>query len=160
MLMKNAFLFFLVMLFSFSAWSQSIDMWETNVANGEGNTESGVAVSWTIGQLLGDVSNEEVSLVSTSGSILLSVKQNPQKQLMEVSLYPNPANEQVNIRWNENLQNVKVLVFNAAGAIVHNQKYSGESISINTAEMPDGFYFVKAFDGEKQIAAQKVIIQH
>lgn len=157
--MRNVFLFFLVMLFSFSAWSQSIDMWETNVANGTDNAD-GITISWTIGQLLGDVSNDEVALVSTSTFVLLSVKQNPQKQLMEVSLYPNPANEQVNIKLTESLQGVKVLVFNAAGAIVHNQEYSGKSILINTAKMPDGFYFVKAFDGEKQIAAQKVIIQH
>lgn len=157
--MKNFFLFFSVMLFSFSAWSQSIDMWETNVANSTDKAD-GIVVAWTIGQLLGDVSNEEVALVTTSSSLLLSVKQLPQKELMEVSLYPNPANEQVNIQLNENLQNVKVLLFNTAGAIVHNQEYSGKSILINTAEMPDGFYFIKAFDGEKQIAAQKVIIQH
>ncbi len=159
--MKKGFLFLVVVFFYFSAISQNVEMWEVNVASNSQQVDN-MSIDWTIGQLLVDLTGDEVSLISNinSGSVLVDIKEDVEHQLMYVKLYPNPASNEVNLDFDKLVNNVKICVCNINGAVVLEKQYSGTKLSISTEQIPDGMYFIKAFDGRTEIAKQKVIIQH
>lgn len=150
----------LSLLFSVSAWSQSMDMWETNVASSTDKSQD-VIVSWTIGQVLGNAEGDVASLITTiTSTVLLGVEPNVEKQTLEVSLYPNPAHEQLNLNLGKHSSDIRIMMYNVNGAVVFTNAYKGSSITISTAQMPDGVYFVKALSEDNEIAVKQIIIKH
>jgi len=79
--------------------------------------------------------------VDTSDCVsVTSIGINDMNAATGVLLYPNPANNQVNITA-ENLQ--QVLVYDATGRLVANQVANGYMLTINIAELPAGLYHVR-----------------
>ncbi len=162
--MKRIFVFLAIIPLFFTAMSQSgspsIEVWETNVASGNDKVDE-YEISWTIGQLIGNVEGKEYSLVSpVNSSVLLDVTEDLTKQLMAVKLYPNPANEQVTVDFKKMMQNVTIVICNINGEVVLEKEYSGNSIDISTSTLSNGLYFIKAIHGAKEVAIKKVVIQH
>jgi hypothetical protein len=58
-----------------------------------------------------------------------------------VSIYPNPANEIINIESNENIVDIKI--YNEYGQIVFSSSPQNKKININISDFGSGVYFVK-----------------
>lgn len=58
-----------------------------------------------------------------------------------ISIYPNPANEIINIESNENIVDLKI--YNGYGQIVFSGSPQNKKININTSDFSSGVYFVK-----------------
>ena len=78
------------------------------------------------------------------------------------SIYPNPANEYINIVKNDNLgEGVEIRIFNNVGQVVHNNKYAREinSIAINISNYTKGLYYVKITENNQVVVIKKIVIQ-
>lgn len=79
-----------------------------------------------------------------------------------LSVYPNPAQSQLNITFTPAATKKYTLVIsNTAGANVYNEKVNGNgqetNISININNLKPGMYFIRVYSGNETIAASKFI---
>jgi hypothetical protein len=73
----------------------------------------------------------------------------------EITIVPNPANQQLDIQVAYGIAFKEANLFDALGRTV----FSTKQKQINTSELPDGFYYLQAIVNETRIV-KKVIIQH
>jgi hypothetical protein len=76
---------------------------------------------------------------------------------VEISVFPNPANEVINISLNKEVSATLTLL-DVSGKVVRTQAINGISTSINTASLNSGVYFVTINDGTS-VSTQKVVIK-
>jgi len=62
---------------------------------------------------------------------------------ISISLYPNPAYENVFIGLPENTHNSEIMIVNLLGQIVFQEQVNGSILSINVSGYNDGMYFVR-----------------
>jgi hypothetical protein len=74
----------------------------------------------------------------------------------ELVVYPNPANDILNINSNTLVSNVKVM--NYLGQTIDNINVTGMAVTINTSTYDAGIYFIQ-IETEKGISTQKIIIE-
>jgi hypothetical protein len=77
-------------------------------------------------------------------------------QGLSVSVYPNPANDLINIK--STLSEGNITIFDMTGKLLINQQFSGAMNSINTSELKNGIYNLTISNGEKT-SSEKLIIQ-
>ena len=130
------------------------------IANaGESYKASELILSWTIG---------EVAIESyNSGNILMAQGFHQPKVKVaaltevagfknDVSLYPNPAVESVNIRLSDNfsqeiLANVEVELRDLAGRLVFKGNFSGRSYTIDLEQIANGNYILQLTSAQKTL---------
>ena len=69
------------------------------------------------------------------------------EQDLELSVYPNPVNDILNVTAGENITNVTV--YDLAGKVVKNNNYNALSVTVNTDDLPNGSYVAKITMGEE-----------
>ncbi|WP_159020700.1 T9SS type A sorting domain-containing protein [Algibacter sp. L3A6] len=75
---------------------------------------------------------------------LLSVSDFENKKKDDFQLFPNPAEDQINIVLNNTNNSSEIRIFNTLGALVYSSEEIGNKISIPTAQIgANGLYFVK-----------------
>lgn len=97
------------------------------------------------------------SLVGQNTGIQTS---NATAAIQEVRLFPNPANEQVNVRLSKDFTRGQLELFDAQGRLVKQQRLiaSTRQYQIETATLSPGLYFVKVeTDGEMSV--HKLVIE-
>jgi hypothetical protein len=77
----------------------------------------------------------------------------------EFSLYPNPARDVINIRWNGN-ENPSVRIYNSLGKLVYYAKNVNlrNTFQVETSNFSEGLYFVKLSSSLGEIT-KKVVIE-
>jgi len=92
-----------------------------------------------------------------TGGLVSSV--NSIKGTAEISLFPNPAHSEVNLRSSERISTVSV--FNNIGQLVAQNIFENTNGRINTSDFAKGIYQVKIEFSDKNIAAttKKVVIE-
>ncbi len=73
-----------------------------------------------------------------------------------ISVYPNPANDFVNIESSANINEVKI--FNNLGQIVYSQKIDNNFVRINTEKFITGIYHIQ-INSQDGIKTQKLVIK-
>ena len=76
---------------------------------------------------------------------------------VEISVFPNPAYDVINISLNKEVSATLTLL-DVSGKVVRTQTLNGISTSINTASLNSGVYFVTINDGTS-VSTQKVVIK-
>ncbi|MBM3184912.1 MAG: T9SS type A sorting domain-containing protein [Bacteroidetes bacterium] len=74
-----------------------------------------------------------------------------------LSVYPNPANEVINISLNKST-NATISVVDVAGKVVKTSSINGLTSSINASDLTNGVYYVTITDGTS-VATEKVVIK-
>lgn len=74
-----------------------------------------------------------------------------------ISLYPNPANDVINISVQGNNNDMNARIYNVSGQMVYQTAVQSNS-SINISNLPSGMYYIK-LDGETANGMQKFIKQ-
>lgn len=78
----------------------------------------------------------------------------------EFELFPNPANSEIKTRFDEELKNATLIIFDAAGRKIIENKISGkQSETFNITGFSDGMYFIQ-LQSEKNSDTKKFIVQH
>jgi hypothetical protein len=86
-----------------------------------------------------------------------SVGINKVENNLGLRVFPNPANEVINISLNKEVSATLTLL-DVSGKVVRTQVLNGISTSINTASLNSGVYFVTINDGTS-VSTQKVVIK-
>lgn len=71
-------------------------------------------------------------------------------------IFPNPANDIVNIVADENINNIEVI--NMAGQIIHKENFSKESVQLNISDYAAGIYFVKVYT-QNEVTTHKITVE-
>jgi len=79
-------------------------------------------------------------------------------QPYKMALYPNPAEDNINVVFNGEGYN-SITVYDCVGRTVYQQQLSGseQAVVINTSEFTDGVYFVRAMHGDNMANATFVV---
>jgi hypothetical protein len=72
--------------------------------------------------------------------------------ISEISIYPNPANNVINIA---NAENSNITVINMVGQIVSSTVANSNLVSINTADLAEGTYMIRIANGN-EVTTQKI----
>ena len=94
---------------------------------------------------------EAVGLINIGSSILNANQFENQK----VKIYPNPANQKLNII--NYLGEIEI--YNNQGRLLKNTKLTNNSASVDIQDLPDGMYFIKG-KNETYVINQKLIVKH
>lgn len=75
----------------------------------------------------------------------------------DFSIFPNPANDIINLQMNSKMKGiVSIVIYNALGNLVYSEtnnidkKYNSKNIDICIGNLPTGIYFLKLINNEKQ----------
>lgn len=79
-----------------------------------------------------------------------------QNEVQEIEIYPNPANDRVNIRANSEISLVKV--YNHVGQLVYETAARSNIVNLNTSEFGSGMYIFK-IETENGMTVESVIIK-
>lgn len=75
-----------------------------------------------------------------------------------ISLFPNPANDYININFTEIQDNTDIFIYNLTGQIIYSKRFNNQKqISLNTSGFDNGIYFIKINTGKKSVL-KKIII--
>lgn len=77
------------------------------------------------------------------------------KAVDEVNLYPNPANNELNVVFDAAADIKNVGVYNIIGKLMTVYKVSGNSANLNIENIPAGIYFVRLLNGQGQIVTTR-----
>jgi hypothetical protein len=72
-----------------------------------------------------------------------------------VSLYPNPANSEVNVVYDEAADIKSIGIYNIIGKLMTVYKVSGKSANLNIENIPAGIYFVRLLNGQGQVVVTR-----
>jgi hypothetical protein len=84
----------------------------------------------------------------------------PDIDVAEVNLYPNPASAFVNIDLTRFSNQIRVTIYDINGRkVIENSSYSNQNITLSVSELENGIYMFHVSDGEKSVL-KKVIVNH
>lgn len=123
-------------------------------------TDDACMALFTLGQkarMMAALNGPRAALLASSGCVLVSTKE-PETGV-KVKLFPNPATSVLYVEINfEKPDSLKIELLNAIGQSFYTTHASQNSIiSINTAALSPGIYFLK-FEKREQVFLKKVII--
>ncbi|MFM7681652.1 MAG: T9SS type A sorting domain-containing protein, partial [Bacteroidota bacterium] len=99
----------------------------------------------------------------TTSNVMVRMNFDPILSINEIenafglSVYPNPANELINVSLNKST-NATISVVDVAGKVVKTASINGLTSSINAADLTNGVYYVTITDGTS-VATEKVVIK-
>jgi len=88
--------------------------------------------------------------------LVTSVTGIEENEMSNINIYPNPANNVVNINSDVNLKTVRIV--NYTGQVVYSENVSGNSLSINTSDLATGIYVLQ-FESEFGWSNEKLVIE-
>ncbi|MBL7900532.1 MAG: T9SS type A sorting domain-containing protein [Bacteroidia bacterium] len=115
---------------------------------GNGWTPSQIKGSLMVHPVLGEFIPSPASLNETSN-----------KQQLQVNVFPNPVNESVHLRFENNTRRT-VSLYNAFGQLL--KEYSGTTPTVlfNTLDLDPGVYLLSIKEGTLAPVLRKIIVQH
>ena len=157
----------LALFFGNSSYTQSIAPQSVN-SGGTKMTQANGSLSFTVGELVvlsqTDSDGNTLGGGFTAGATLTTVSiQETDAAVLDVSVFPNPTSDLVNIRINHSsIEQVVVSITDLQGKEVYNGKYAGISnvIGINTASYATGTYVLSLKNLNNQVLGTYKIIKH
>lgn len=73
----------------------------------------------------------------------------------KVMLYPNPANNDLNLVFDANADVKNIAVYNVIGKIMNVYKVTGNSANLNIENIPSGIYFVKLYNASGNVVVTR-----
>lgn len=120
--------------------------------------EEGSIFSALIGDCTSNFNGEEIQTTAKRATIANNDNRLETDKMM---IYPNPTTHLITIEIPSimDLTNGQLVIFNATGRTILEQKLSSYSIKANLSNFPAGMYFVKAFDGEQQFMTKVLKVE-
>jgi hypothetical protein len=153
--MKRSILIAVTLIFALSAYGQYKQ--DVIASAGGYNTAAGISISWTLGETIVPTYQDHPTsptIILTHGFqqqvIITSVEENLEEDVT-VTVYPNPASDIVNIKFEQALdEEVKVLFVNSQGKPVRSIIIEATVVEqqINLQDLPAGIYYLKLMKGK------------
>jgi hypothetical protein len=153
--MKRSFLIILTLIFGISAYSQTLLKQDVISSAGGFNTASGISISWTLGEtIIPTFTSTDNTLILTHGfqqQLIITAIEENLGPLVDVSVFPNPASDNVNIRFGEPLDSeVRLMVVSSQGKPVRSVVIEPTTVEkqINLQDLPSGVYYLRMTKGK------------
>jgi hypothetical protein len=123
----------------------------------------GLAQNTFEGTVLGFTASNTIFQLTAPQAVMIRLLDDPAASVAKLSnefgmsVFPNPANEVINISLNKEVS-ATITLLDVSGKVVRTQALNGISTSINTASLNSGVYFVTINDGTS-VSTQKVVIK-
>ena len=155
------------MLMGTMSYAQSIAPQSVN-SGGTKMTQANGSLSFTVGELVvlsqTDSNGNTLGGGFTAGATLTTASiQETDAAVLDVSVFPNPTSDLVNIQINySSIDQVVITITDLQGKEVYNGKYAGISnvIGINTASYATGTYTLALKNIKNQVLGTYKIIKH
>ena len=107
--------------------------------------------------------NDTASFTVSYAAQLNSVAENTSK-ILELTAYPNPANNMINIDYNvaSSSRSLSISFRDILGRIIREMHLNSNigNLNISTESFENGIYFYSIMDGDKTLDSKKMIIKH
>jgi len=79
----------------------------------------------------------------------------------DIQLFPNPSNQQLNIRFNTSMENIEIEMYSIDGKLIQSTRMNQPTtlIQLSTATLSEGYYFIK-IKTDKGLVSRSFIVQH
>ena len=81
---------------------------------------------------------------------------------VRVSVYPNPANDIVNLSIQSEFKNASIGIFDITGKLTYQSLIENATspFVISTADLPAGVYFYRIYDDAKEVKTARLVVNH
>ncbi len=95
------------------------------------------------------------------GTFITNVEEIIQDMEMQISIYPNPTTDKVNILIEEEIpdKDIRVQVYNMAGKLVYSAVHQKRDIQLDISPLPSAPYNLIILQGQKVIGGKKIMVQ-
>ena len=76
-----------------------------------------------------------------------------------VNVYPNPAQELINIELGDLIGTKIIELYDVTGRIILTEQVNNNAVQLNISEVNNGIYFIKVINEEKTISIKRVVIE-
>lgn len=140
-----------VMLFIFAAaYSQTLPKQDVIASAGGFNQATGISISWTLGEtIVPTFTSTDNTIILTHGfqpQLLITAVEENIDVKVNVTVYPNPASDVVNIRFEEAVQDeMRVTIISSGGKPVKSLIIEPATLEkqINLQDLPAGIYYLR-----------------
>ena len=153
--MKRTFVVLISITFCISAYSQTLLKQDVISSAGGFNAASGISISWTLGEtIIPTFTSTDNTLILTHGfqqQLIITAIEENLGPLVDVSVFPNPASDNVNIRFGEPLDSeVRLMVVSSQGKPVKSVIIEATIIEkqISLQDLPAGVYYLRLTKGK------------
>lgn len=83
------------------------------------------------------------------------------KEELRMEIFPNPFSSSTTIKLNKTIKNIELELYNLLGQKIKTiTNISGQTITLNRENLPNGLYFIRLTQDNKVIASEKLIISY
>lgn len=79
---------------------------------------------------------------------------------VEVTVYPNPVSELLNVRLENDMNNVNFTLYNVLGDVVMSSKLNSGVNTLSVSSLPNGVYFYSILKKGNVVETKKLVIRH
>lgn len=90
--------------------------------------------------------------------LTISIEENGMLVPLNVSIYPNPANDLVNIKLDRQLENASISLIDISGRVVGTQVFNGTSLQMETSGLASGVYTLVLDSGDNELVRRKIVL--
>ena len=152
--MKRLLLITLSALLVFSATGQVKQEVIASAGGYDKSADNTISISWTLGEtIVPTYVSQDGSLILTHGfqqKIIITAIEENLEVPVSVTIYPNPASESVNIRFETAVDKlIQVQMLDAQGRIIKTDRIEVSVLqkTINLQDLPSGVYFMRLLKG-------------
>jgi hypothetical protein len=127
------------------------------------SADNSISISWTLGEtIIPTFTSEDGSLILTHGfqqKLIITTVEENLEDLVEVTIYPNPTSEMINIQFQTSPdKEILVYLLDAAGKLVKTDRIDVAMMNktINMQDLPAGLYYLRLTKG-KLVNVYKVV---
>jgi hypothetical protein len=92
-----------------------------------------------------------------SNTVVVGLKQSEAGTTVQV--YPNPSKGDFEVNLNEDLESPRIILFNALGQQVHEEKLTKGVNNIRCNILDSGIYFLSIYDNQTRISGRRLVIE-
>ncbi|MCF6185277.1 MAG: T9SS type A sorting domain-containing protein, partial [Bacteroidales bacterium] len=75
-----------------------------------------------------------------------------------ITVYPNPADNEITIKFTKNIENVKIKIFNSLGQIVYSSNTKNDFEKIDISKFTSGIYLISILNNQ-YVYTKKIVIK-
>lgn len=90
----------------------------------------------------------------------VGIKENEFKNSNPFAVFPNPANDIINLKFEKFNQNSNLKIINTLGQTIYQSTINNPQSSINVAHLQNGIYYLVVQSDNLSTQTQKIVIQH
>ncbi len=100
------------------------------------------------------------SIINGTATVISGIKtQQKNEEAQSISIYPNPANDILNIKLESIDEFIIIKIYNNLGQVVKEEKpiFNDKDASINISDLPNGFFCIRLYSNGEIVNTQKLI---